>query len=60
MKGSITLIRFSEVSVFLKVLRAVDVELSQSGDLYLVISIIINKKNLRERIFLSPMHIVIH
>lgn len=44
MKGSITLIRFSEVSVFLKVLRAIDLELSQSGDLYLVLSIIINKK----------------
>lgn len=51
MKGSITLIRFSEVSVFLKVLRAIDLELSQSGDLYLVISIITNKKKLKGKNF---------
>lgn len=40
-------------------LRAINLELSQSGYLYLVISIK-KKKNFREKDFFSLMHIVIH
>lgn len=42
--------------MFLKTLRAIDLELSQSGELYLVISITINKKLRRKDFAFTKAH----
>lgn len=60
MRGSVALIRFLEGSVFLKVLRAIDLGLAQGGDLYFCYFNYSKQKILRDRILLSPKHIALH